>query len=165
MFPKSWKNFSSGYNFNWLPHRTQKIHNAPLRSSTTIIIVTTLPPASHAGGTCTHPFPPAEAFHSQGIEGLGERGPGGYSLKSKCFHIRNGWKRSVWSSGNRAGTQGPYLYFTQTYVYSCAYTAFTPERGQGGLLVVDILLLHAHSVPVLSNWYDIVYLTVLPPVM
>lgn len=93
-----------------------------------------------------------------------------YSLKSECFHILQRLKQEhvvIWESCWDSGTL-PVLHPDQCVLLCILYFhSFVPfqERGQGGLLVVDLLLLHARSVPVLSNWYGIVYLTVLPPVM
>lgn len=91
-----------------------------------------------------------------------------YSLNSKCFHILQWLKQEhmvIWESWD-AGTL-PVLH-TDLGVFLCIHGFYScvpcQEKGQGSLLDVDILPLHALSVPVLANWYDIVYLTVLPPV-
>lgn len=161
MFPKSWKSFSLGYSFKWLPHTTHKMYCALLRFFTT---ATTLPPTSRTAGTCTPIHFHQLRLFTHTVQKDWEKGePGGLQSQIKSLS-----HSAMVEIGACAGTQGPYLYlhrYMRILMHILHLLLHSILRGRGVLWVVDILLLYAHSVPGLSNWYDIVYLTVLPPVM
>lgn len=105
MFPKSWKNFSLGYGFKWLPHTTHKMHSVLLRFFTT---TTTLPPASRLPccRTCTPIHFHQLRLFTHTVQKDWEKGePGGLQPQIKSLS-----HSAMAEVGACAGILGPYLY-------------------------------------------------------
>lgn len=161
MFPKSWKNFSLGYSFKWLPHTTQKTHSTLLRFFT---IATPLPPTSGAAGTCTPIHFHQLRLFTHTVQKDWEKGePGGLQPQIKSLS-----DSATAKIGACAGTQGPYLYShrcMRILVHTLHLLLHSISRKRGGFF-----WLQTFSSSMLTQYQDfqtddIVYLTILSPVM